>query len=162
MTPLYQRVQTVLESYRAQSETLVDSDADLHQTAERLQTFILIAAIDLGATLTELQTLDNATPFIRKRGDHVRRLLQRRQDLAARAVGYWQALDEVCTAFLEHPATDVVGAIFAPLNTRMADFRERWPHAQPYPAFYPEQRAITVALWHHLAPLPPTAAAEQH
>ena len=162
MTSLYHRVHTVLDFYRAQPQTLIDLDADLHQTSERLQTFILIAVIDLGATLTELQTMDHTTPFIRKRGDHAHHLLQRRQDLAARAAGYWQALDEVCTAFLEHSATDVVSAIFAPLNAHMADFRTRWPQAQPYPAFYPEQRDTMIALWHHMAPLPPTTAAEQN
>lgn len=162
MTPLSQRVQTVLDSYRAQSETVVDSDADLHHTAEQLQTFILIAAIDITAMLKELETLDLSSPLFRKRGKHVRPLLQYRENLAACIAGHWQALDEICTVFLEHPAKDVVEAVFTPLNTRMADFRTRWPQAQPYPAFYPEQRDITVALWHHLAPLPPTAAAEQH
>lgn len=162
MTPLYYHVQSVLKSYEAQSDPVVESDADRHQTAERLQTFVLIAAIDLSAMLIELQTLDSTTPFFRKRGQHVQRLLQRRQDLASRIAGYWQALDEVCTTFLEHSAADIVSAIFAPLNERMAEFRTRWPQAQPDPLRYPNQRAITVALWHHLAPLPPTTAAQQH
>ena len=162
MTPLYHRVQTILDSYQAQSETTVDSDADLHKTAEGLQTFILIVTIDLTAMLKELQTLDHSAPLFRKRGKHVRPILQYRQDLAACIAGLWQALNEVCTVFLEHSAEAVVTAVCSPLAVRMADFRSRWPQAQPYSAFYPGQRDTLVALWHHLAPLPPTTAAQQH
>ncbi len=90
---------------------------------------MLVVTLDLAPRLTELQTLDSVTPLLRKRGAHVQPMFQRRQDLAACIAGYWQAFGEVCTVFLEHPPDQVVAAIFAPLNARMADFRTRWPQA---------------------------------